>query len=506
MSWLDQAFSANGIALQEAIRSPSDPDTGADKLGNWPDYYRKLTKSNERDLDPLDQDRMIRLALYLYETNPLARRILELTVDFVVGEGLTYTAGDERVKAVLDEFWHDPINDWPTKQEMRYRQLLLFGEQIWPCFRRRSDGRIRLGYVDPEHVRTVEVNPDNAEESVAVHLKAGPGRVTGLELPIIRIDEQPRSDAYGLLVARKSTTNETGPYGTFYFAINHVSNSVRGRSELMTAMDWLDLYDQFLFSQAERSAYLSDHLWDVELMGFNENQIKDWLKTNKTPQGNAMRAHNEKVKWSVVSPKLEAADVEKQSRTIRQQIVTGAGGFPEHWIFAGNETNFATAAAQGAPIMKHLSRRQREWKAIVQHVLAFARDQAIIAGRLPRDLTPAQRAITIQASEVSTEDTTAAATTLKGVTESLVVAEDRGWVTTDEAAQLYRRLATELGVELQGGVPAETTDEAKADAARLYESALRRLSIERTDDEALRRELLMLARRLAVSANGDGAA
>ena len=498
MSWMTDALARNGFALKEAMWSPNDPDQGPDRLGNWPAYYRKLTQSNERDLDPLDQDRMIQIALYLYETNPLARRILEITVDFVVGEGLTFTAGDERVQAVLDDFWTDPINAWPTKQEMRFRQLLLFGEQCWPVFRRKADGRIRLGYVDPEHIRRVEVNPDNAEEYVAIHLKAGPGRTLGPAIPIIHVDDNPRSDAYGLMVAgKKLPADEAGPYGTFYVAINHVSNSARGRSELLTAFDWLDLYDQFLFSQAERAAYLSDFLWDVELQGYTEEQIKEWLRHNKTPQGNAMRAHNEKVTWDAKAPELRAGDVKEFARTIRQQIVTGAGGFPEHWIFAGDETNFATAAAQGTPIMKHLSRRQREWKAVVQQVLDFVRDQAILARRLPRDLTPEQRAIAVNASEVSTEDLVSVATTLKAATEAMVVAQDRGWVTQDEAAQVYRRLATELGVVLKGGVPVDELgdvidNETIQETRRFYHRIWTQLPVEER------------ARLLAVGSNGEG--
>ena len=454
MSWMTDALARNGFALQEAMWSLNDPDTGPDKLGNWPDYYRKLTKSNERDLDPLNQDRMIQIALYLYETNPVARDVIDLYVDFVVGEGMQYKAGHEAVQAVLDAHWHDPVNDWPNKQESRFRQLLIFGEQIYPVFRRKFDGRVRLGYVDPYHVRKVEVHPDNAEEYVAVHLKAGSGQMVGATIPIIRLDENPRSDAYGLLVAgRKASADEAGPYGTFYVAINHVSNSARGRSELLTAFDWLDLYDQFLFSQAERSAYLSDHLWDVKLTGFTEEQIKSWLRKNQTPQGNAMRAHNEKVEWKVIAPELRAADVSEQARTLRQQIVLGAGGFPEGWLFSGSETNLATLTAQGTPIMKRLSRVQRHWKGIVTRVLEFVRDQAILAGKVPRGLSPEELAVKVTASEVSIEDTATAAATLKAATESLVVGKDRGWVTNDEAAQVYRQLATELGVELPGGMP-----------------------------------------------------
>ena len=52
---------------------------------------------------------------------------------------------------------------------------------------------------------------------------------------LVNVDERPLSPTRGKL------TFYPEPYGAFYFAINKPSNGTRGRSDLITVFDWLDL-------------------------------------------------------------------------------------------------------------------------------------------------------------------------------------------------------------------------------------------------------------------------
>jgi hypothetical protein len=58
----------------------------------------------------------------------------------------------------------------------------------------------------------------------------------------------------------------------FYFAINKLPNSLRGRSDLMALADWLDLYDQYLFSEVERLHLLSAFVWDYKIEGATDEK------------------------------------------------------------------------------------------------------------------------------------------------------------------------------------------------------------------------------------------
>jgi len=85
--------------------------------------YRPLTARPLRDLTPLVQDRMLKISHFLFDSNPIAKRIIELAKNFILGEGVFYTAKNERVKKILDEFWHDPINNLELKLGEKVSEL-----------------------------------------------------------------------------------------------------------------------------------------------------------------------------------------------------------------------------------------------------------------------------------------------------------------------------------------------------------------------------------------------
>ncbi len=113
-------------------------------IDNDEHLYRKLTGNSKKDLSPLKQERMLQIAYHLYENNPLAHRIVEMTKDFIVGEGITYEAADEKVKDVLDAFWCDPVNMWDLKQHQKALELGLYGEQCYAAFVNEHSGAAGL--------------------------------------------------------------------------------------------------------------------------------------------------------------------------------------------------------------------------------------------------------------------------------------------------------------------------------------------------------------------------
>ena len=83
--------SGKSAEYYEAIREASvgggyyyygDPDKDAY-------LYRPLTQRDLKDLSPLTQKKMQDLAFYLFDQNLMAHRIIEMTKDFVLGEGVT---------------------------------------------------------------------------------------------------------------------------------------------------------------------------------------------------------------------------------------------------------------------------------------------------------------------------------------------------------------------------------------------------------------------------------
>lgn len=402
--------------------------------------WRRLTGNPDRDLSPLTQERMIEIAYYLWESNPLANRLIEMTTDYVIGEGIGFEAADEDVKALLSEQWYDPLNYWPIKQESKCRELSLFGEQIWPAYTNEYSGRVRLGYIDPSRVKEIITDPDNDEVPIGMILKSS----------LISEEKRFRVIYNGIEedLFRKPTIKDREKFtdgDCFYFKVNSFSSGRRGRSDLLCLSDWLDGYDQFLFNRIERSALINNFNHDVTLEGADANQIQEWLRRSKPPKPGSIRVHNEKEKWAPNVPNLQANDASEEARLFRNHIL-GGRGFPEHWFGGGGDVNRATAAEMGDPTYKMLSRRQKFFKYCIEYVQEYQIREGLRVGVISETEKTFDHSAVIP--EMTNKDLQLIGTSMLSITQSLTMAQSQGWIDKKTALKVFSVVVNMVGVEI----------------------------------------------------------
>ncbi|NOZ81261.1 MAG: hypothetical protein GXP63_06340 [DPANN group archaeon] len=408
-------------------------------LGTEEPGFRKLTGSPTRALPSVTQERMIEISYWLWKTNPLGNWLIEIVKDFVLAEGITYDAENEKVKEILDQFWLDPVNRMDLYLENYVRELGIYGEQIWPAYVSEQTGRVRLGYIDPASVKEVVTDPENVKVVIGVILKAKAGATEGKKYRVIL-------DGAFLSKSAKSMREKYRDGEVFFFRVNNVTNAPRGTSDLFVVADWLDGYEQFLFDYADKWPMLNAFVWDVLLEGMDEAQIEEWLKKNGAPpKPGSVRAHNEKVKWTAVTPELKAVDADKGARLLRNHIL-GARGLPEHWYGGGGDVNRATAAEMGLPTMKMLSARQQKVKHMIESLFTFVIRKALDARYLqvPEDEA---FAFSISIPEIEQMDIAKYSTALQQLTASLVSAKTMGWIDDETAQKAYAFGLAFLGFE-----------------------------------------------------------
>ena len=247
----------------------STPVTSFPMLADAEDIgWRPISRTPNRfDLPPITHQRMCQISQFLYISNPLAHRIIELNASFAVGTGIEFKAKDEGVQAVLNKFWYDPVNAWDKKLLSRVRELSLYGEQIYPVTINPMDGSVVMGYLNPIDITKVELDLSNTEITRKVYLSMQLSKTT--EQPILNVinpDNNIYSPSYGKLSGQ-----------VFFFAINKAIDATRGTSDLLPLADAISMFDQFLFNSLERSAHMNAWLWDVKLVGKSEREIIAWL-------------------------------------------------------------------------------------------------------------------------------------------------------------------------------------------------------------------------------------
>ena len=406
--------------------------------------WRPLTGDTKRDLPLLTARRMREISVWLWQSNLLANRLIELPVAYLLAEGVSVKVNDDGLQKTINAFWNDPINRMDIKLPKKVRELSLFGEQCWPAFTNTMNGHVRLGYLDPDLIETVVTDPDNAEQPIGIVTKKNKRGVARRYKIIINGPESCFS-------TRTCEIRETFNDGEcFYFNINALSNGKRGRGDLLAQADWLDAYEQFMFGEIDRNNFMRAFIWDVELKGATPEEVNTRAKEIQAPAPGSVRVHNDSEKWTAETPDLKATDTSTAARVFRTHVLGGAT-MPEHWYGSGGDVNRATASEMGEPTFKMYSMRQRDWKFILEVVLTFV---------VNRSYDPSGKEVLIDVfdpdpdfmpeaifPELTTRDTTKYASALQQVTVATAMGVERGLMPELLAVRIIQTVAERLGIE-----------------------------------------------------------
>ena len=408
------------------------------------DLFRRITGSG-RNLDPINLAKAQAISLKLWRENAMAHRLTEMIVDFVVGNGLTYEAADDRVAPVIDRFWFDPRMDLVAKHVDFVRDQSLYGELAFRVFENPASGRIRLGFVPSGRIDAVRLSPDDAlvDETLVLRPSVGGDLVS---LPIVTFDDE------------TDPASPTWSGEAFYFAVNRVTGQSRGTPDMLAIADYVDGYDQLLFNALERSGLLNAFVWDVTLRGADKAAIDERARELAPPAPGSVRVHNDAETWQAVSPDLGSGDITAIGREVKNMGLGGAG-VPEAWFASGDAANRATLAEQGDPTYRMLTRRQllvrRQW----EKTFRFVAERAKAAGQLPAN---ADTEVRVSMPDPSTKDTKGIASALPQLANALVAAVGEELISVESSRKVFISIASLLGVELDADEEAERIAEEAA--------------------------------------------
>lgn len=422
--------------------------------------YRRLTGDNQqrRDLTPTTQDRMLEIVYFMYDSSAMMRRLAHMDRSFLFAGKIKVVSDDDAVQQIIDRFWKDPENRMDIDFPELAMWLGLLGEQCWPVMVNPVNGHVRLGYVDPANISNIYVNPRNVKQAMQVRMQGSAGRA-GKRHAVIRKDYDLRSKTYDRLVG-----------DCFFFSINRPPNSPRGRSDFLTLVDWIDGLERYGFNYLERAEFMLNFVWDVLLKGMDENQMKEWLRDNPAPEPGSIRAHNENVEWNAVSPDLNAPDA-KSGFDMGKAFVMGAAGRPASWFGEGGKAYQTEADQFGQVPIQDLEQRQGYLQYILEMVVQFVVDQAVIARRL----TPAQAeaGFSVNMPEISKKEVAKLINGVPQLSTALTIAENNKWITRETATQVFAFICSYLGYEIDAQKEIDNAAEAPKGDEKDYDDLLK---------------------------------
>jgi len=395
--------------------------------GSEEDYYWRRLSDNwyQKDVIPSTYLEIHNQVFEAWNANPIASYIVELGVNFVLGDGIHVRAKNKKVQKVVDAFWNDVDNHMNLRIYDLCQELSLHGELFVRFFVNQFNGDVKIVTIDPSMIDQIESEPENIEHELRIHRRPiGPSATIPGQPALPTPLEQKNFEGTWLTV----------PDDVLHFSINKVSNAKRGKSDLATLLPWLRRYKDWLIDRVRINKYKAAFLWDITLTGADRRTIENKMQEyNRPPEPGSVIVHNAQEIWAAVQPKIDAGDVAEDGRAIKLMVAMGAG-IPEHYLASGEFTNRATASEMALPTVKKFKRRQDYFGYILTRIL-----QRVVQEKQQRGLLPAgiDTTITFAFPDIDTDDNLALAQASYAAAQGLQIAKANGWVSDETAARLF---------------------------------------------------------------------
>lgn len=319
-----------------------------------------------RELPEVQHDRMIALSFLAWRINPMAKRLIDMQVNFVLGNGISVSSRDKSALMLIGDWWNDPYNQWPMRIQQRLRDLYIYGEWLHrPLIS--DDGFVWIRDIQPDVISAAF--PDPMDHGVVDHIifKNVILPNGSLSQNIVRADLiRRRLDE----VARQLDPFYTGD--VFLFGINRTSDTMRGIGELYPLLDYIDMYDDILFSRAEKIRNSAHVYYDLQLEGMTETEMRNYLmnETNLPPRPGTVYAHNAQAVLEMKAPDLKADDHAQDTSVLKSHIVSSAG-WPGTWFDDPGTAGRAVGAEMAEPALKGITNLQAYVEQILRYEINF---------------------------------------------------------------------------------------------------------------------------------------
>jgi hypothetical protein len=421
------------------------------------DGFRRITdRAKTRDLDILSHARMVRLAHYLYASNPMARWLVDQPVSMIVSPELDFTvdvvpdlAGvpqekakelEREIRRNLLRFWQHPTHNLQGRALEYATTYLVSGSLLMPIASENAvDGVPQLDLVDAEQITGVRPLKGSSLNPEFVSVAGLGGNTSSVPVEVVRADGD----------GRFSGASDPAKPRAFYFRFSLVVNSLLGRSYLMDVADWLDGQDQFLFSGLDRGKLRNNHVWDLEIQGANAQDAKDQAKllAQSLAGPGGIYAHNEKIKLEAQTPNLGAAETADFAKLYRTHVL-GSKSMPESWYGSGGSSK-ATAGDQTDVTYKTLQGLQSRIRPVFETPLQYAYDrlQTLQEGAGFPIRSGGAVKISVNMPPITERDAARVGAVIQNVESALELAVAAEFVSRSTARRVFLAAISKLGVD-----------------------------------------------------------
>ena len=407
------------------------------QVDDSPGWMRYGGSAYDRDL--ADQQRLYADAIAAWRHNPLARRAVDITTDFVVGDEINIRSPHPALDDFIQCFVHHRKNRHTWHLETICSELTLAGDVFPVLFTNEQDGMSYVRFVPKDQIVQIETaEQDWATETQYLQVTGAAGETRTWPGP--GLDSDPSQPLM------------------LHFAVNRPIGALFGESDLAAVLPWLRRYSRLLEERLRLHWAARLFLWVVNvpphLVAAKQEQYA------APPEAGSVIIKDESEQWQSVNPDVRARDAGADLEAIRRYIYAGTS-HPPHW-FGEPGSNLAEARAMQNPAERHLRRRQKHFLWMLQEILWTAYQRAVALDKAPSlESNDFSQLFLVQKPDISRQDNQE----LAGAARDLTAALQQMGSQLPGQSRTFSRRALELLFKFAGEpLPVEVLDEIVTEA------------------------------------------
>jgi hypothetical protein len=378
---------------------------------------RSLSQS-ERDRYSYDRSDILEQSLKAWRINPLARRIVELTSQYVVGGGLTINCKDNKASSFFSEFWNHRLNRMPIRVSEMCDELTRTGN-LFIMLTTDASGMSYIRLMPASHIEEIISKPNDSEQPILFKLKADLENLSPEPIPAY----DPNNDDPTRSVILQ-------------YAINRPAGAQWGEPDLAPLLIWLSRYSNWLQDRARLNRYRNAFMYVVTAKFASEAQRKQRqtaLNTNP-PKPGSILVSDESETWKVIHPRLDSSNAEKDGLALKKMIAAGCG-IPLHFLAEPESATRTTADAAGGPTFRRFEQRQQYFLWMVEDILRVVLfRRAAVDGKINKQID-----LAVTGADISSRDNLSLSQAAYYMVEVLANLRDRALVSNDEFLRVIYR-------------------------------------------------------------------
>lgn len=382
---------------------------------------RSLTES-ERDRYKADREEILSQSLEAWRLNPLARRIVELTSEYVVGGGISLSCRHMPTGRFIDQCWNHRLNRMPIRAFEMCDELTRSGN-LFVLLSSDEAGMTYLRSIPARDIQKIEARQNDIEQPVAFFPKGS------LE------DIEPKPyPAYDPL-----TDDGITPV-MLQYVINRPAGAQWGESDLAPLLRWLTRYSSWLEDRARLNRYRNAFMYVVQAKFTSEAQRKQRQQALNAhpPNPGSILVADENETWKVINPRLQSSEANEDGLALKKMIACGAG-IPLHFLAEPESSTRTTAEASGGPTFRRFQQRQEYFLWLISDILHVVVERR---ARVDKSIDP-HAIIEVGGTDISARDNSSLALAAANMLSVLTELRDRQLIDNAEFLRLVYRFTGE---------------------------------------------------------------